>query len=375
MSAQGAWQATAEIPGDQGSAGSFDDVYNRSQVQLRDLIETAAKSPSDARAVQIGGLYNAFMDEPRVEALDDKPLQPDLARIAAIKSKAELSAYMGYTAGAFGISVVDPDIGPDPKQPELNVCGSARGGLGLPDRDYYLTDGFKPQRDAYLAYIQRTLTMVGYPDPAANAQAILDFETAIAKVSWPVADRREIEKLNNPMTPAELQAYAPGVDWAAFLTAAGAPNQPKVIVGENSAIQKIAGVYADTPLPGAEGLGGVPRRQRGLALPVQAVRRQPLRLHQGALRRTDPASALEARRYPGRRQPRRGGGPGVRLDLFPAGFQGQDAGLVANLKTAMAGRIQNATWMSDTTKAEALKKLAKMDVQVGYPTSSATNSA
>jgi putative endopeptidase len=105
--ANGAWAARTEIPADQGSAGVGYDVYNRSQDQLRTLIETAEPS------TQIGALYKSFVDEAKVEAVDDKPLKADLAKIAAIKTKADFAVAMGGTQGGFGGGVFSLDIYPD----------------------------------------------------------------------------------------------------------------------------------------------------------------------------------------------------------------------------------------------------------------------
>jgi len=201
--ANGAWAARTQIPADQGSAGVGYDVYNRSQDQLRTLIETAEPS------TQIGALYKSFVDEAKVEAVDDKPLKADLAKIAAIKTKADFTVAMGHTQGGFGSGVFSLDIYPDAKNPEINTLYIGQAGLGMPDRDYYLTDGFKPQREAYLAFIERALKMAGYPDPAKSAADVLAFETKIAKVSWEVAERRDIDKTYNPTTVAELNGYAP----------------------------------------------------------------------------------------------------------------------------------------------------------------------
>ena len=95
---------------------------------------------------------------------------------------------------------------------------------------------FKPQLDAYRAYVERALTMIGYPTPAKNADAVLAFETAIAKVSWPAADRRDIDKVNNPMSVAELQTYAPGLNWDGYLTGSGISKRDHSIVQEKTAI-------------------------------------------------------------------------------------------------------------------------------------------
>ena len=87
----------------------------------------------------------------------------------------------------------------------------------MPDRDYYLLDKYRPQRDAYRAYVQRTSALIGDPNPAAATDQLMAFETEIAKLSWPRADQRDINKLNNPMTLAQLQGYAPDFDWRAYL--------------------------------------------------------------------------------------------------------------------------------------------------------------
>ena len=239
--ANGAWAARTKIPDDQGSAGVSYDVYNRSQDQLRTLIETAEPS------TQIGALYKSFIDEAKVEAVDDKPLKGDLARIAAIKTKADFAVAMGGTQGDFGGGVFSLDIAPDAKNPEVNILYIGQAGLGLPDRDYYLTDGFKPQLAAYTAFVERSLKTAGYADSAKAAADVVAFETRIAKVSWAVAERRDIDKTYNPTTVADLTTYAP-FPWPAYLTAAGMPGQTKVVLGEKTAVRDIAKVFDETPL-------------------------------------------------------------------------------------------------------------------------------
>jgi len=364
---EGGWLAKAVIPPDQTSTGSGRAVRDRTELELRTLIETAAKEPKTPEQAKIGGLYAAFLDEPRLETLDAAPLKADLAVIAAAPDRAAMSLIMAKTYGGFGKSIFAVGIMPDPKEPEINTLAVGQDGLGLPDRDYYLKPAFKAQRDAYLAYIQRTFEMLGYPDPAASAAAVLAFETRIAEVSWAADERRDIEKVINPMTLDELQAYAPEIDWRAHFAAAGLPPVTKLVAGEKSAIQKIATIYAETPLATlkawetfqtadsaapylskrfvdshfefAKALSGVttdrPRWKRGVDLV------------DGSLGEVLGRAYVEA--------------------YFPPESKAKIQDLVANLKTAMGQRIENAAWMAPTTKAEALKKLAKMDVQVGYP--------
>lgn len=363
----GVWQAKAVISPDQSSAGVSLEVVTRTQIQLRGLIEAAARDPKTSTAAQIGGLYTAWMDQARLDQLDAAPLKPDLDRIAAARDKAAFSLVMAGTYAGYGRSLFGPGVAPDPKRPDINVLYIDQDGLGLPDRDYYLTDAFKTQREAYRAYIQRTLDMVAYPDPAASASAIMAFETRIAEASWDQVDERDIEKTANPMTLAELQAFAPGLDWAAHLAAAGAPGQAKVIVGPKSAIQKIAAIYADTPLATLKAWETFHVVDN--AAPYLSKR---FDVSQFDFEKTLSGVATQLPRW------RRGvtlvdGALGEAVGheyvaaYFPPTAKAEMQALVANLKTALAARIEAAAWMAPETKAEALKKLAKMNVQVGYP--------
>ena len=359
--ANGDWFARTEIPADQASAGVGYDVYNLSQRQLRQLV-TSAPATS-----QVGGLYQSFMDEARVEALGTKPLMADVAAVAAIKDKKAMARFMGGTQGTFGSTIVSGGPYADTADPTVNVLWLGQAGLGLPERDYYLSDSFKPQRDAYRAYIARMMKMVGNADPEKAADAIMAFETEIAKVSWAIADRRDIGKINNPMSSEELAAYAPGLDWSAWFAGAGIAPQKRIIVNEKTAVRDIAALYARTPLDTiklwqqfhvadnaapyldkafvdsrfeyTKALSGVgelrPRWKRGLTLV------------DGSL------GELVGETYSSQ--------------YFPASAKAKMEVLVANLKLAMGDRIRANSWMAPVTKEAALAKLAKMDVMVGYP--------
>ncbi len=359
--ANGAWFARTEIPSDQSSAGVGFDVYNLTQRQLRDVV---AGAPATS---QVGGLYQSFMDEARVDALGDAPLKADIAAVAAIGDKSAMARFMGATQAGFGSTIVGGGPYADTADPTVNVLWLGQAGIGLPDRDYYLTDRFKPQRDAYRAYIARTMKMVGNADPEKAADAIMAFETEIAKVSWTVADRRDVGKINNPMSSDELTAYAPGLDWSAWLAGAGIAPQKRMIVTEKTAIRDIAALFGATPLDTiklwqtfhvaddaapylakpfvdsrfeySKALSGVselrPRWKRGLTLV------------DGSL------GELVGETYSAK--------------YFPASAKAKMEMLVTNLKLAMGDRIRTSSWMAAPTKEAALAKLTKMDVMVGYP--------
>jgi putative endopeptidase len=357
----GAWFAKTEIPADQGSAGVGYDVFNLSQDQVRAITENApATTP-------LGAMYRSFMNEAAVEARDDKPLQDDLKRVAAIPDKPAFTKFMGETSGRFGFSLFGPGVAPDPAKPELNTLFLGQAGLGLPDRDYYLNDTFKPQREAYRAYLERVFTMTHDPAPAKSADAVMAFETTVAKASWPAADRRDIDKVNNPMSVAELQTFAPGLDWSAFLTASSIDKRDHMIVLEKTAIRDIAKIYADTPLETLKAWQvfhvtdqGAPYLSKrfvdsrfAFTKTLSGVSELRPRWKRGATLIDTTLGELLGRAY---------------VDAyFPASSKTKMNELVANLKTAMGARIQKSDWMSPETKKAALEKLAKMDVMVGYP--------
>jgi len=357
----GAWSAKTEIPADQASAGVGYDVFNRTQDQIRALIENAPVTS------QLGGMYQSFMNEAAVEARDDKPLQDDLRRVAAIADKAAFTKDMGETNGRFGFALFGPGVAPDPANPAVNTLFLGQAGLGLPDREYYLADTFKPQREAYRAYIERVLTMTKDPAPAKTADTVMAFETAVAKASWPAADRRDIDKVNNPMSVAELQTFAPGLDWAAFLTASGIVSRDRLIALEKTAIRDIAKIYADTPLETLKAWQvfhvtdqGAPYLSKrfvdsrfAFTKTLSGVSELRPRWKRGATLIDTTLGELLGRAYV--------------ETYFPASSKTKMNELVANLKTAMAARIQKSDWMSAETKKAALEKLTKMDLMVGYP--------
>src|SRR3954453_5302384 len=180
--AAGKWLDTHEIPADKSQNGIGSELADRNQEQLRAIVMS---SPADS---QLGAFYTSYMDEARLETLDDAPLKADLDALDAMKSKAEFTRYMAHRLSDFGAPLYALGTLPDPANPSTNIAFIGTNGMGMPDRDYYLLAKYKPQRDAYRAYIERTFRMIGDPSPAAAADTVLAFETEIAKFSWPQAD-------------------------------------------------------------------------------------------------------------------------------------------------------------------------------------------
>jgi putative endopeptidase len=365
--ANGSWLAKTEIPSDQPSTSAGRDVFNLTQEQLRTLIETAGAQAATPTAMQIGNLYKSFMDEAAVDTLDAKPLAKDLAAIDAVASKAEFVTLMGKTASNFGISLFGLEVASDAKKP-VSTLYLGQGGLGMPDRDYYLTDNFKDKKQAYEAYVTRTFTLLNVPSPEAKAKAVVEFETKVADASWPIAERRDIDKVYNPITVSALQTYAPGIEWRAYLDASGLKGIDALVILENTAIQKLAKVFDATPLETLKAWETF--HFAGAASPYLSKRfvESEFEFSGKALSGT-PAMRPRWKRGVSLVDDHLGEAVGKEYvaKYFPPKSKVQMDELVANLKTAMAARIKGLTWMNPSTKEQALLKLSKMMVMVGYP--------
>ena len=359
--ASGKWLARTQIAPDKPEVSSFYDLYDLSQDQLKELVVNA---PADS---MYGAMYKSMMDEARVETAGIAPLKADLAEIDAIRTKADFAKHMGASLGDFGKSLFYYDLEADTADASMNALYLYQSGLGMPNRDYYLKDEFKPQRTAYRAYIERTFKNVGTPDPAAAADRVMAFETAIAKVSWPSADRRDVDKTNNPMSSAALAKYAPGIDWQAFFAGAKVPPQKRMIVNENTAIKQIAALYAKTPLSTLKEWeafhtadGASPYLNKAMVdsrfdyvKTISGVAEQRPRWKRAVTLVDGQLGELIGKDYV--------------AHYFPPSSKAKMVELIGNLKLAMADRIKGNSWMSPATKAAAIDKLGKMAVMVGYP--------
>lgn len=359
--ASGKWLDKTTIPDDRPSTGTFYDLRETVQDQVQSLIKDA---PAGSKH---GALYASFMDEARLETLGLKPLLADIAKIRAIKDKTAFARHMGGTSGVFGSALVGTFVGADTANPDINVLYIGQAGLGLPERDYYFNPQFAKQRDAYKAYIERTLQAIGTPKAKAAAATVYAFEEAIAKVSWASEESRDIDKINNPYSTAQFASYAPGLDWNAFFAGARIPAQQRMIVAENSAIKQIAALFAKTPL-------ATLKLWQEFHTADQASPYLNKAMVDSRFAYTKTLSGVETIRPRWKRAIDMVNGSLGELvgeayvaRYFPASSKTKMEQLVVNLKVAMADRIDSNGWMSPATKAAAKTKLAKMDVMVGYP--------
>ena len=379
--ANGADYARLEIPSDQVSAGKRFDITKRNEANLHALLEDAAQNvgaqPTDVKG-KVGAMYAAFMNETAIEAAGARPIAPELDAIRAAPDRAGLAALMGrygFYPAPFGYW-----IDSDQKDPNRYAAYLAVGGYLLPDRDYYLTPDFAAQRAAMRAYAATLLRLIGWTDPDANADAIMAFETDLARASWTKVQQRDPTTQYNPMTPAALATYAPGFDWQPFLQSAGLAGKHDLIVTTNTAFPAAAALIARTPVATVKAwmafrvadatapylshdFADAAFELHGHVLSGQAAQKvrwkRAVTAVGGGDCGADPSSCfgtldwavgqLFAERY------------------FPAATKAQVETLVANLKLAFRHRIEKLDWMGPATRTEALRKLDTYTIKVGYP--------
>jgi len=365
----GHWLATTQMPADKSSYGAFDMLYDKSIEDLRSIIEQAQKNPRNAGERKVGDLYASFMDEARIEQLGLKPLQPELDRIDAMTSTKDLAALIAH----FGeIDIAAPfggGIHQDNKDSTKYVVDLVQYGLGLPDRDYYLKDDFKAKRDAYLAHVERMLSLSGDANAKADAASVLALETAMAKVQWTRVENRDPNKRYNKMMVADLPSLMPGFDWKTFFVDSHIDGKVDyVIVSQPSYFKALDGIMQSTPLPVWKAYFRWHTLHSAAPYLSKAFVDENFAFYGTALRGT-PENRARWKRGVSLVD----GSIGEQLGqvyvarYFPATSKARVTELVHNLQAAYRQSIDTLDWMSPETKKQAQAKLSKYMLKLGYP--------
>lgn len=380
--ANGTWRKSAVIPDDRSSTGIFLQVFQKAEARTAAIIRGAAQGHaapgSDAR--RIADYYAAYMDTAAIEKAGLAPLKADLDAIAAVKSREDLATVLGrglrvdvdpindtnfQTERLFGLFV-----SLDLENPSRNVPYLMQGGLGMPSRDYYLgpEKEMASARAQYQAYIAAMLKQAGVAEPEAKAQAIFGLEMKIAKAQESLVDSQDVHKADNPWTPADYAAKAPGLDWAAYFKAAGLDGQKVVYAWQPSGIAGLSALVASEPLDTWKAYLAFHALNHSAALLPKAFADLSFGFYgrelQGTPKQRDRASRAIA---------------AVNADLgdavgrlyvaryFPASSKRQVEEMVQNIMGAFGDRLDTLDWMTPATKEKAKAKLATLRVSVGYP--------
>ncbi len=374
----GTWLANTTIPDDKATAGAFIELRDQAEEAVRNII-TQAKPDAEHDAAgqspeqKIALLYASFMDTERIEALGTQPLHEDLEAVEAVDSTESLSRWFGTSLRRGIGGALDIDLDSDPGDPQRNLVFVGQSGLGLPDEEYYREDQYREIREKYVAHVEKMLSLAGFEDAAEQAQAVLDLETRIASHHWDKVTVRDLTKMYNPMTFTELAEQVSRLDWYSVLLGVGLTEdqlatvvnaQPSFFTG----LDDLDELLTDELLPAWKSwarwhvvsarasylpeafvnenfafygtvLSGTPqlkdRWKRGVALV------------NGAL--GEAVGELYVQEH------------------FPPVAKARMDELVDNLLGAYRDSIETLDWMTEDTRAEALKKLSGFTPKIGYP--------
>ena len=370
----GNWIKNNPIPSDQARWGRFSELLERNQMILRDILEKqrANNSSRDAVNQKIGDYYDACMDEKSIDAKGIAPLKPLLDSIAAMKDKAELPALIGkmHRAGYDVLFSFGPE--PDFKDAKMEGVAADQGGIGLPEKDYYLRDDAKSVelRKGYVEHITNMFKLAGESaDQAAkDAQIVMTFETTLAKNSMGVVERRDPQKLYNPKTRQEFLAMDPAFDWNKYLVAVEAPSFEKINLDSPAYLTAMNGVVQSTSLD------DIKTYLRWQALHGAAhTLSTPFVNENFSFYGKTLTGAKEIRprwkrcvQYTDNQLGEALGQAYVKV-AFPPDAKERMEKMVHNLEASMKTDIEGLDWMTPDTKKAAVAKLAMIKDKIGYP--------
>ena len=378
--ANGGWIKKTEIPADRSSFGLDEAMSEEVTVRTRGLLEDAAKSTAAAGSIErkIGDYYAAYMDEAAIEAAGLSAIRDRLDQIAKISDRRGLAAFLGQTIRAdvdplnstnFHTShVFGAWIAQDFNSPERNVPYLLQGGLGLPDRDYYLDQSPRMEeiRGKYKAHIAAVLRLAGMNEK--KAESIFALETKIAKTHATRTDSEDIQKANNPWRATDFKQKAPGMDWDAFFRAAGLEGQSLFMVWQPGAIVGESALAAGEPLEAWKNYLAYQTVDEWSSLLPKALVDEGFNFYGKFLSGT-PQLRERWKRAVSSCNGALGDAVGQIYvkKYFPAEAKAKAEAMVADLVKAFGRRIDSLAWMSPATKAKAKEKLATLKVGVGYP--------
>lgn len=377
----GAWIKATPIPADKAHYGIFTILDDETRKRLRAIVEDSAKAgaAADADTRKIGDCYAAFLDEATIEAKGITGLKPQLDAIAAIANRHALARVAGaqlradvdplnntnyWTGNLFGVWVTQGLADPSHSYPYL-----LQGGLGIPDRDYYVSDNphMAEVRKEYQAHVAAMFKLAGFTEPAARAARVFALETKMAQVH---ATRVESEDVHTAVswTRTELAAKAPGLDWAALLDAAGLKDAPVFIIWHPKAIPGLSALAAKEPLEAWKDWLTHHAIDKAAAFLPKAFVDENFHFYGKVLNGTEE---LQPRWERGMDFTSAVLGEAVgklyTQRYFPAATKAKVQAMVTDLIKAFDKRIDALTWMSPETKVKAKQKLVTLKVGVGYP--------
>ncbi|GGP17631.1 M13 family metallopeptidase [Silvimonas iriomotensis] len=367
----GTWIKNTPIPDDKPYWGAFYELRETSLERSRKILEAAAANKSatgDER--KIGDFYTSYMDEATIEKRGTAPVKQLLARIDQINTPADIARYMGEVQPNPGPQPMNISVEINPKDSTRYFPGAGQGGLGLPDRDYYLIDDarFVAARAAYQTYLTRLFTLIGEKDAENQAKAVITLETALAKAQWSKVDNRDPVKTYNKLTVAQLQKLSPGFDWTVFLDAAGYGKVPEVDLAQPSFATELGKLVQNQPVATWRAYFKAHQLDAVARILPKDFSDASFQFHSVALSGT-PKEPPRWQRAVTAADWALGEAVGKEYvaQYFPPEYKTRMQVLVGNLMKAYDQSIGQLTWMTPETKKAAQYKLAHYALKIGYP--------
>ena len=369
----GLWLKNTAIPADKSRWGTFDILHEDSVNQLHDIVDELSKQQSAEGSAEqkVSYLYANFIDEKGIEALGIKPIQAEISKVDALKTKKDIAQLAAHFSRIGVTSPFDVGIEQDMKDSTQMRAVLGQSGLGLPDRDYYLKDDakFKKIRSQYVAYIEKTLAMAGDKQASQQAKDILKLETQIAKVQWSNVQNRDVQKLYNIYKVEDLAKLSPKIDWQTYLKGQGLADKIQTIqvvqpsyfkalspIVENNSLDTWKAYYKFHLVSDFSSLlskAFVDNSFNFYSYQLREVKEQRPRWKRGVQLVEGTLGESLGQIYVKKH--------------FSAEKKQRMEQLVQNLMKAYQQSIDGLDWMSPTTKVEAQKKLASFAVKIGYP--------
>jgi putative endopeptidase len=376
----GPWEATTELPASRARIGSFEDLRQNNAA----LLDKALKELADRPELQktpglklVAAYFSSGMDEAAIEARGFTSITPLLNRIDALQRREDLPALLALLNRS-GISApLSYGVQPDSKDTRRNVLGLGQAGLGLPDRDDYFRSDERTRSlvTAYRAFATSVLGAAGRPANEAELDALIAFESQLADASRERARMRDPNAGYNPMSPAELAATAPGLDWTAYLAVltAGAKLPQRFIVGQPEFATRVAKLAAEAPLEVWRRYlalrvldAAAPRLSKAFATAAFEYRGKAITGLQAPPPRSEDVILLIGGNY-GTEPTALALGELFVARAFSPEAQKRALQLLDDIRASMKERIEKLDWMTPPTKAKALEKLALMQPMIGAP--------
>ena len=368
----GHWLASTEIPADRSNYGAFSKLADDVETNLRVIVEEAAASNAAVGSEQrmIGEFYASFMDEARAEQRGLEPLAGEFGRVDAIDDRTALVDYLAHLQ-VLGINnPLGLAIQPDAKRPDVYTIYADQAGLGMPDRDYYLSEDakFAATRAKYVEYLEDLLGYAGGKDTVKAAQTVMALETRLAKAQWPNVDLRNVDKVYNPYDLAGAAKLTPAIDWPRYLEMMGIAGHDSVIIGEPSYFKELSRALAEVPLDVWRDYLRT-RVIDDLAPYLNAELVDRAFDFNGRTITGTPELRPRWKRALGETEAGIGDmlGKAYVARHFPPEAKVRMDELIANLLKAFASSIDELEWMGPETRREAHAKLDSFTVKIGYP--------